>query len=72
MHWALALVNASPLPEAHQQELNNWLKSNDIDPISCVECSEEPLFKRFHDASPQVLPCLCLTYTFLRQEKNKF
>lgn len=70
--WASYFINgdASGLTDAEQRDADAWWAENlpaDV-PVSCVDCSEDPDFRRYHDADRYVLPCDCLTYTFLVHE----
>lgn len=66
-HWASYLINGdassfSLYDEEGDRELNlidELLK--DLGP--CLGCSEEPEFRRYHDA-PGILACDCLEFTF--------
>ena len=68
-HWAPALINAdeSGLSDDEIQAMNDWLESTS--PGHCLDCSGDPEFTPYHDASEFVLVCDCLTYTFTNYEE---
>lgn len=62
--WALALVNGdvSGLEPGDEAILQRWLAAHP-ELGACLSCSEEPTFRRHHDA-PEVLACDCLEFSF--------
>lgn len=65
-YWACALINNdfSGLDESDAQEIENFIKDNQIDGCSfyCLGCSDEPYFKWSNDATN--LGGNVLEYTF--------
>lgn len=62
--WASPLINDDWTGLDYEDEiaLKSWLEASG--PGYCIGCSDEPFFRRLHDASNYVLPCDCLVYTF--------
>ena len=63
-YWASALINddTSGLAETEKKGLNAWLDY--AKPGSCINCSGESFFTRWHDAYGYALACECREFTF--------
>lgn len=62
--WAPYLINGDETSyEAGEvNTINDWMEENNVS--NCLDVSDEPEFRSFHDARHFVLPCDCLEYTF--------
>lgn len=63
--WASALVNGdvSGMEDDDERVLIEWLALHP-ELGGCLMCSEESEFCWHHDATPEVLSCDCLDFTF--------
>ena len=72
-YWASALINGdySGLTDDDEKELEKTLKALGVTSGQCTGCSEEPEFRKYHDAQPYgVLASDCLDYCFLINRKG--
>ena len=63
--WASALINGdfSGLEDDDERLLNEWFEYHP-ELGGCLDCTDETEFRWHHDATPEVLSCECLVFTF--------
>jgi len=69
-HWASALINGdyTSFDDSNPEDSDEMAIIDHIERLfgSCTGVSDTPEFRTHHDASADgVLPCDCLTYTFI-------
>jgi len=65
-YWAPYLINEdmSGYSDSELALIDEWLADSGLTKSLCVDVSDEPEFKSYHDAIHYELAGECLTYTF--------